>query len=93
MADMATRVETLEASAAELKAKITTLERDKNFWRRFLVGLWKAFNGHLIESMASSSSQSSTSNWDGADLQAAAIAALSEDAEILQNDAPENAES
>ena len=86
VADMASRVESLEGSAAALRAKITTLERDKNFWRRFFVGLWNVFNGHRIESMAPSNSQSSTSNWNGADLQAAAdddeaVASLSEDAD------------
>ena len=73
VADMASRVETLEDSAVELRAKITTLERDKNFWRRFLVGLWKVFNGHLIESMASSSSQSGNANWEEPSLQATAL--------------------
>ena len=73
VAHMATRVETLEASVAELRAKAAHLERDKNFWRRFLVGLWKAFNGSLIESMAFSSGQSGNVSWEESALQATAF--------------------
>ena len=49
---LAARVETLEASVNTLKSKTTHLERDRSFWRKFLVGLWKIFNGNTVESLA-----------------------------------------
>ena len=49
---MSARVARLEASEIELKTRVGHLERDRNFWRKFMLGLWKVFNGGSVEAMA-----------------------------------------
>ena len=81
----ADQVEELEARVTSLNEAVSTvtsrtnfLERDRSFWRKFLIGLWKVFNGNAVESFAGSRDQyEAEANWE-ATAQAAAVDALVE---------------